>query len=266
MSITAEEFDGFEGEYDEGGLSGFYVLAIFLALMAAFLVIVYFAYERGKASATLADADLPVVAADPRPVREEVPLAMGGSERREVYDRIEGVTPTAVIADARPGRDPMEGFDAAPAALPPADAPAARSEPRAAEPVVAASQPARTPATRPAAEPAPAAKPAAPVVVAEATPAPAAPAPARAEAAAPGTHVVQVGAFGSNAEAMRFYETLSGKLGTYVSEQRPDVQVAEVKGTTYHRLRLAPFASYGAANEYCAGLKAKGQDCLVKGV
>ena len=255
MSITAEEFDDYDAEHDEGGLSGFYVLAIFLTLLAAFLVIVYFAYQRGAASAMMADADLPVVAADPRPVREEVPLVAMGTERQEVYDRIEGVTPTTVIADTKPGRDPMEGYASAPT---PAATPAAAVAAPAAKPapVVAAAKPTPAPA-----KPMPAAAKPKPVVAATPTPAPAAPA-----AATTGTHVVQVGAFGSDAEALGFYETLSGKMGAMVAGKSPDVQVAEVKGKTYHRLRLAPFASYGAANEYCAGLKAKGQDCLVKGV
>ena len=254
MSVTAEEFDDYE--YEEGGLSGFYVLAIFLALLGAFTVVVYFAYQRGAASAVMADADLPVVAADPRPVREEVPLVTATTERREVYDQLSGVTPTAVVADAKPDRDPLEGYASAPAA--PAEATPARTKPA------------------PAASPAPA-EPAAPVTVAAAKPTPApakpepkpavaAPTPAAAPAAGPGTHVVQVGAFGSDDEAMRFYRTLSTKMGGMVAEKAPDIQVAEVKGTTYHRLRLAPFTSYSAANEYCAGLKAKGQDCLVKGV
>ena len=259
MSITAEEFDDYDAEHDEGGLSGFYVLAIFLALLGAFLVIVYFAYQKGMSDATLADADLPVVAADPRPVREEVPLAIGGTERREVYDRIEGVTPTSVVADARPDRDPMEGFASAPDAARPAES----ETPVAAATVTAAlAEPTATgpAAAKPKATSEPSAPAAATVAAAKPDPKPAAAAPIK------GTHVVQVGAFGSNDEAMRFYQTLSDKMGGFVADKSPDVQVAEVKGRTYHRLRLAPFGSKSDANEYCAGLKAKGQDCLVKGV
>ena len=253
MSITAEEFDDFE-DHDEGGLSGFYVLAIFLTLLAAFLVVVYFAYQRGAASVTMADADLPVVAADPRPIKEEVPLAMGTTERREVYDQLAGVAPTTVVADTRPGRDPMDGYASAQAA---SAAPATRTP---AEPKPAAVAAATMPEPKPAAvsakpEPKPAVVAAAPTT-----------APTPAAAALAGTHVVQDGAFGSNDEAMRFYRTLGGRMGALVTEKSPDVQVAEVKGKTYHRLRLAPFTSYGAANDYCASLKGKGQDCLVKGV
>lgn len=248
MSITAEEFDDYD-DHDEGGLSGFYVLAIFLTLLAAFLVIVYFAYQRGFSDAALADADLPVVAADPRPIKEEVPLVVGGTERQEVYDRIEGVTPTAVIADTRPGRDPMEGYASAPTPTATVATPKPAAAKPAAAPVTVTAKP----------EPKPAPVEARPAVVASA--------PAAVPAAdAPGTHVVQVGAFGSNDEAMRFYQTLGGKMGGLVTDKSPDVQIAEVKGKTYHRLRLAPFMSYSAANEYCASLKGRGQDCLVKGV
>lgn len=254
MSITAEEFDEHEAEYDEGGLSGFYVLAIFLALLAAFVVIVFFAYERGKATATLSDADLPIVAADPRPVREEVPLATASNERKEVYDRIEGVTSTAVIADAKPGRDPLEGYASAPSALP---EPGALTTPQATSATAAAAKRDTVPAAKPTPKP---------VTVAAVPAASTKPAAPKSAPAAAGTHVVQVGAFGSDDEAMRFYKTLTGKMGGFISDKSPDVQVAEVKGRTYHRLRLAPFTSKSAANEYCAGLKAKGQDCLVKGV
>ena len=256
MTMTADAIDDFEAGFDdgeEGGLSGFYVLAIFLAIVAAFLVIVWFAYQKGLAMGAAEDR-LPVVAADPRPVREEVPVALGAENpRHEVYERLEGVSPTTVIADANPARDPMEGFETGQgvgqgagqgadleegAAPLPADRPA--------EPVVTAEAPAPAQATAPAPTPTPATVPS----VATAT----------------GTHVVQVGAFGSDEEALRFFGTLSGKHGAFVGDKAPDIQRAEVKGKTYHRLRLAPFASKAAAQGYCTELKAKGQDCLVRPV
>ncbi|MBB4657715.1 SPOR domain-containing protein [Parvularcula dongshanensis] len=266
MSVTADQFDDAYDDGEEGGLSGFYVLAIFLALLAVFAVVVYFAYQRGLANARLMDSDLPVVAANPAPVREDVPLTTETS-RREVYDRLEGVTPTTVVADADPKRDPLEGYDQAPAATAPAEAkpePAVRTAEATPAPVATA------PATQ---KPAPAKVE--PVKVAEAkpepkpaaaTPMPAKPAPAPAPAAAKGTHVVQVGAFGSDAEATRFFDTLSSKYGSFVSSKSPDIQVAEVKGTTYHRLRIGPFTSKSEAQSYCNDLKGRGQDCLVRGL
>ena len=257
--MTADTIDDFDAGFDdgeEGGLSGFYVLAIFLAILAAFLVVVWFAYQKGLAMG--AEDRLPVVAADPRPVREEVPVALGAENpRQEVYERLEGVSPTTVIADANPARDPMEGFETTPGT------PAADTGTSAAA-TPAAERPAPAPAQAPIEEPAPrlAEAPAA-------TPAPVpAPAPAPAAAAAPavGTHVVQVGAFGSDEEALRFFGTLTGKHGAFVGDKAPDIQRAEVKGKTYHRLRLAPFASKTAAQGYCTELKAKGQDCLVRPV
>ena len=255
MTMTADSIDDFDAGFDdgeEGGLSGFYVLAIFLAILAASLVIVWFAYQKGLA--TGAEDRLPVVAADPRPVREEVPVALGAENpRQEVYDRLEGVSPTTVIADANPARDPMEGFDTAPTGAP--EAPAPRDEAPADAGAASTAQPTPAPAREPA------------LVVANA-PAPE-PAPTQTPApvaAASGTHVVQVGAFGSDEEALRFFSTLSGKHGALVGDKAPDIQQATVKGTTYHRLRLAPFASKAAAQDYCAQLKGRGQDCLVRAV
>lgn len=258
MTMTADTIDDFDEGFDdgeEGGLSGFYVLAIFLGILAAFLVIVWFAYQKGLATGAAEDG-LPVVAADPRPVREEVPVALGTQNPREsvVYERAEGVSPTTVIAEADPARDPMDGFDTT--------ASAATPMPTASEEApITASRPdeARTPAA-PAAPTEPA-----PVVTVAATPAPAASTPPAATTTA-GTHVVQVGAFGSDEEARRFFSTLSGKHGAFVGEKRPDIQRADVGGKTYHRLRLAPFGSKADAQGYCAELKAKGQDCLVRAV
>ena len=192
-----------------------------------------------------------MVAADPRPVREEVPVALGTENpRQEVYDRLEGVSPTAVIADANPARDPMEGFETTASGTAPTRA---TREEAPAEPAPAAASVAATPA---------APREAAPVVAAAPEPAPT---PAAAPAA-PGTHVVQVGAFGSDEEALRFFTTLSGTHGAFVGDKAPDIQRADVNGRTYHRLRLAPFASKAAAQDYCAQLKGRGQDCLVRAV
>ncbi|WP_156032266.1 SPOR domain-containing protein [Parvularcula oceani] len=266
MSTTVEEFDDEYDDGEEGGLSGFYILVIFLILLAAFIAIVFFAYQKGLAEGRADDGSLPVVAADPTPVREEVPLATSENPRREVYDRLEGNSPTIVVADADPARDPLEGFEQAPQAE--RSAPGAESEP---EP---AATPARTEPVRPAPEPeAEEVEIAAVEAAAEVEEEPAAvtpePAP-RPEPAAQqtgvttGTHVVQVGAFGSDEEAMTFYDRLSGRLGSMVSGKTPDIQTAVVNGRNYHRLRLGPFDSKSAAQSYCNDLKGQGQDCLVR--
>lgn len=258
MSITADEFDEGFDDQDEGGLSGFYVLAIFLILLAAFGVIVYFAYQKGLATAQASDDALPVVAADPSPIREEVPLAMRDDRRDEVYDRLEGVTPTTVIAEVDADRDPLDGFDqtttrqtttrTASQATGQPDAAAPEPEPVAATPAPEPEPvPVRVASTRPVTPDPVAAQPEAEPAIASAA-----------------THVVQVGAFGSNDEAMGFYKSLSTKHGDLVASRSPDVQSAEVKGTTYHRLRLGPFTSKADASGYCDDLKANGQDCFVK--
>ena len=268
-SITADQIDDFDSGFDdeEGGLSGFYVLAIFLGILAAFLVIVYFAYQKGLQTGAAEDA-LPMVAADPRPVREEVDVALGTAPQRdEVYDRLEGVSPTTVIAEANPTSDPMEGFETTSSAEPAQPVPDAVIRPVPRSETTTPARPAPTPEpAAPVATPTATAQTAAPATAAPATTVPAPTPSAPSAPAIAGTHVVQVGAFGSDEEAMRFFSTLEGRHGAFVGEKRPDIQRAEVKGKTYHRLRLAPFASKAAAQSYCTELKGKGQDCLVRGV
>ena len=273
MSVTADlaDFDDGFDDGEEGGLSGFYVLAIFLALLGAFLIIVMFAYQKGVATGALADDQLPVIAADPVPAREEVPLVSDASPRREVYDRLEGNAGTVVVADTGSTRDPLDGYASAPTAAqlpaPTSATPTTQAPVRTQEPVATAPKPeVRTAA----ATPAPAPVKAEPKSAATTEPAASKPQPAPAAvsttvaSATSGSHVVQVGAFGSNDEALRYYDTLSGKLGQLVAAKSPDVQSADVNGKTYHRLRLGPFETKDAANGYCSDLKTKGQDCLVR--
>ncbi|MEM9234177.1 MAG: SPOR domain-containing protein, partial [Pseudomonadota bacterium] len=101
--------------------------------------------------------------------------------------------------------------------------------------------------------------------VAETTPAPTPDVTqSRPIAGAAGSWAVQVGAFGSQDEAMNNYERLSSRIGTLVSGQIADVNVATVNGTTYYRLWLGEFSSRSEANDHCAALKSAGQDCLTR--
>ena len=111
-----------------------------------------------------------------------------------------------------------------------------------------------------------------PAQTAQSTPAPQEPAPAATTqpaatgAVASGTHVVQVGAFPSNETALDYFDRLSSRMAAMLSGKLPDIQVAQVNGRTYHRLRIGPFLSKAEADRYCADLKSRGQDCLVRGV
>ncbi|NNU16319.1 SPOR domain-containing protein [Parvularcula sp. ZS-1/3] len=280
MSSTAASMNDFVDD-EEGGLSGFTILAILVTLIVVFSLVVWYAYQQGKASAA-ATAELPQVAANPSPVAEDVPLdATRDGGRQEVYDRVSGSVETRVVTQENPGRDPLDGYGGAPASMTPREAPAtATSEPAREDPVVAAitqnEEPARTvqpPSRNPRTQTQTQTQPAQrqPVRVTEAGTAAATTAatqtPARAAPAAmTGTHVVQVGAFDSNSAALDYFDGLSRRLGTSVSSKLPDIQVAEVNGRTYHRLRIGPFTSKAEADRYCADLKTRGQDCLVRGV
>jgi cell division protein FtsN len=267
---------------DEGGLSGFSILAILAALLMVFCLVVYYAYRQGKASALADSEQLPVVAADPRPVAEDVPAtATADSGRQEIYDRVTGAVETRIVTQEDPSRDALDGYGGAPAKLTQRQEPlSVRNEPE--DPVVtamtrspsentAASAPVRKPETTDTSPAAPAMAEAKPVA---AKPAPskttqtasAAPAESSSAGALTGSHVVQVGAFDSNSAALDYFDGLAGKMGSFVASKKPDIQEATVKGRTYHRLRIGPFTTKSEANSYCSQLKTKGQDCLVRGV
>jgi len=95
--------------------------------------------------------------------------------------------------------------------------------------------------------------------IAPAKPAPT-PVPAAA-AAASGGALVQLGSFGSEAEANATWATLSKKFG-YLAPMGKSVQAAQVGGKTVYRLRVNG-GSAGAATSLCAKLSAAGQACFV---
>lgn len=86
------------------------------------------------------------------------------------------------------------------------------------------------------------------------------PAPA---GAAGGNWVVQLASLESAGAADQAWTRLSGRMGDVLAGYRKDVQVANVNGTTYHRLRIGYFPSKSAANSLCQSLKGRGQDCYV---
>ncbi len=242
MSATAEDFDDFddyEDDDEEGGISGFSVLLVILLVLAMFALIVFFAYKKGMTEGSIANGSVPTIAADPTPAKTERDITVAGAGNQEVYDRLEGTADTDVIAIA----DPLDGYDETSSAA--AEVAANQVETATPEPVVTAPRP----------------KPAVIEPVVAAAPATL----STSGSALSGSHVVQIGAFRSNDEAMRFFKRLSTKHGTLVSQRSTDVQVADLgtKGT-YYRLRLGPFNNKSAASDYCSALKGKGQDCLVK--
>jgi TPR repeat protein len=98
-------------------------------------------------------------------------------------------------------------------------------------------------------------RPPAPAKAAGAAPRPAAPAPAA--AAAGGRWRVQLGAFGSAANAQRAWAGLKGKVGAFGPLQPQYVAAGAVT-----RLQAGPLASRAAADRVCAAAKAAGAACF----
>ncbi len=97
--------------------------------------------------------------------------------------------------------------------------------------------------------------------VREVTPKPAAaPAPiAAAAVAAPGTGLVQLGAYGSEATAKQGWEALKSKYD-FLAPMATSIVPASVGGATVYRLRAVAGA---AAAETCAKVKAAGGNCII---
>lgn len=276
-----EEFDGEEEE--EKGLSGLVVLVMGIVMLGAFASIVLIAYKQGVKHAQLDSANVPVIGADPSPTPVKIatkPAEAQGNDRA-VYDRIDGETvKTETLAErpeepvARDAQDPIATIarEAANAPKHAEDAVADRIEQLAkqdaslgvntikpsAAPAKVETPPVHAQASVPVTAPTPVKIDPKPPTVAVATPAPAG-------GARSGSHLVQVGAFGSPAEANGVWSKMQGKMGAFVAGKSTDIERADLgaKGVFY-RLRLGPFASSSDAKTFCEGLKSRGQDCLVK--
>lgn len=85
--------------------------------------------------------------------------------------------------------------------------------------------------------------------------------PPAASAGASGGATVQLGSFGSEAEANGAWGAMSKKYG-YLAPLGKSVQSAEVGGKTVYRLRVNA-GSAGAATALCSKLAAAGQACFV---
>lgn len=267
-----QEYDEFEDEDEDRGLSGLVVLLMGVVMLGAFASIVWIAYQQGiKTGVT--NREVPTVVADPEPVKIENQVADAASAAdRPVYDRFDGASDdqVEVLAEgpeepvARESDDPIADIasenqlnndevvdDAVADRI--ATLAAADLEREQEAPVAAAPKPATQPTpvkSEPPVATTPAAKPSASTSTVR---------------AATGTHLVQVGAFRSDEEANAMWTRLEGKLGDYMSGKAPDIERADLgeKGV-YFRLRIGPFASADDAKTYCEGLKTRGQDCLVK--
>ena len=276
-----EEYDEYE-EYDEdeedeeGGLSGFSVLVIGLVMFGAFAAITWIAYQQGiKRGENTRVAQTPYVAADPEPMKIRNANNEAPSIDREVYDVFDSNDdePVTVLAEgpeepiARSSEDPIGAL-----AANLGDETFSSVE----DTIVETAQEVQGEVNDRIADlreedatvfqtPTPVEEPVAPAT--EPTPVNAPITPAAASNALAGSHVVQVGAFRSEADAQAQWARMQAKLGSFADGKTIDIQRADLGDRgIYHRLRIGPFSSSDDAKTYCSGLKERGQDCLIKGI
>jgi cell division septation protein DedD len=79
-----------------------------------------------------------------------------------------------------------------------------------------------------------------------------------------GDLAIQLVALRSEAAAKRAWKQLQGKYPGLLDDQRLSLQSVDIDGKgTFWRVRTGPFPNRATAEDMCAQLKAKGQDCLV---
>ncbi|MHA7872258.1 MAG: SPOR domain-containing protein [Hyphococcus sp.] len=256
-----EEYDEFD-EDEERGLSGFSVLVIGLVMIGAFVSVVWIAYQQGIKTGANGLTETPYVAADPEPIKIETADAGETVEDREVYDVFDGEDAEPVTVLAEGPEEPVERNLEDPIGSIAADAEdAAVAASEEVEERLASLQQEDAALLEEDPEEAPEPAAATAPIAASVTTAPA----ARAPNPLSGSHVVQVGAFRSNDEAVAQWNRMAGRLGDYLDGKVRDIERADLgERGVYHRLRIGPFESSDAASAYCAGLKERGQDCLTK--
>ena len=266
-----QEFDDLEDEEEERGLSGLAVLVMGMVMIAAFGSVVYFAYNQGIKTGRDGAEGVPYVAADPEPIKIENVDDSAPIDDSEVYDVFDGddAEPVTVLTEGpeepieRAGEDAIGDLAAAAeaaaedvadevndrlASLEAEDANVLPGSNDVEDEPVTVTPPTTTSVTQPVDN-----RPTVRV--------------ATSGDALAGSHVVQVGAFRSDGEAQNQWSRIQVKMGDYVDGKTIDVERADLGDRgVYHRLRIGPFASADEAKTYCAGLKERGQDCLIKGV
>jgi cell division septation protein DedD len=203
--------------------------------------------------------EVPVVTADPRPIREK-PLNPGGMKidaaENDVFSGVSD-TGSARLAPASETPDAEGLHDPAPSApIPSAPTP---SGPAAAIPPPAAPSPPAGPAAAPrapaangtAAQPEPKTSPAKPVT-AEAHPAPFSQQP-----------MVQLAALTTEDAARAEWTQLAKKLPELLNGRQPNFSRIERGGRTFWRVRTGGFADMAQARSFCEKIRAKSAGCSV---
>jgi hypothetical protein len=81
-------------------------------------------------------------------------------------------------------------------------------------------------------------------------------------AVVPGTRLVQLGAFPSQADAVAEWARIETAFGDYLGDKRRVIQQAETGGTTFYRLRAMGFTDLSDARRFCAVLVAGEASCI----
>ena len=269
-------FDGSEEDDDVEGSRLPLLIVLALLVLAMFAGVVWLAYTQGVARGR---GETPILTAANGPEKVAPPQAGGTNVPYQGFKIYEQPAPADDGSDA----PPVDAAQPAPAAAPPPPVAAApTAPPAAAEPKPAASAPAPKPAAAPPktvasliqqnqTPPPPTMKPAvtngAPATSATSAPralTPSAPAPVAATPAAAGSHVLQIGAFKSQAEADAAWRAYRSKHAALLTGYSPDVRQVDLgeKGTWY-RLRIAGFNDREVASALCDRLKADGGGCFL---
>jgi hypothetical protein len=221
--------------------------------------------------------EVPVVSADPRPIREK-PVNPGGMKidgaENDLFSGHSDTNnarlgPVAETPDTKAWR--ADGpVSSAPGDMPtPADRSAA-PPPAPSPPAVAARQPVAPPVAAPANKPAVVAsapaKPAAPPV-APAKPAAAEAAHPNAEAARPAAPahppIVQLAALSTEEAAHAEWAQLVKKMPELLNGKQPNFSRIDREGRAYWRVRATGFADVAQARAFCEHVRAKGGGCSV---
>lgn len=250
-----------------------------LAIFAGGLGVVLAALIGGSALLGHRSTEVPVVAADSRPIRVKPDnpggMKIDGAENdvfaagSDIADsklapppenpdakalRTASAPPPVVAAPA-----PAVAPELPPSAIPPATAATAASLPASKSEPLPAAKSAPLPATKPVPiAGAPAAKLAAAVV--------GKPQIATVEAHSPAARhpvMVQLAAVTSEQAARNEWQLLSKRLGDLLNDKQPDFSRTERDGHTFWRIRTSGFADEAQARSFCDHVRAKGGGCSV---
>lgn len=284
----------FEDDEDEGSMLRWVSVLFVLAAVGGFVALAWYAYQSGVQP--VSEDEIPYVSAEETPVKEK-PEEPGGwqfehqdkavynqlaagkeGQERPVAERlmpapeepverpkVEQILPedfereevnataveTPIPSTKENGKTEVVVVDAEPEPVAPVVAEKAE-EPVVAETKTTAPEPVKAP------EPTPAEKPAPAPVPAPAT------APAPVTSSASGQYMAQLGAFGSNEDALAAWTKIDAAHGAMFPTKEHTVQRADLgaKGVFY-RLQLGPFSNETSARKVCDYLQQNKQGCFV---